>query len=65
MTIRNLNCLFNPVSVVFIGASPRSGSVGAVVTRNLFSGGFQGDIFLVNPKYETIEGHPVFPDAEG
>jgi len=65
MSIRNLNYLYSPRSVAFIGASSRPGSVGAVVTRNLFSGGFSGDIYLVNPNYATLESHPVYPDVAG
>jgi len=35
MSVRNLDRLFNPESVALIGASPRPGSVGAVIARNL------------------------------
>ena len=34
MTVRNLNRLFQPQSIVLIGASRREGSVGALVARN-------------------------------
>lgn len=57
MTIRNLNYLFAPRSVALIGASPRAGSVGATVMKNLMEGGFSGPIFLVNPKHAQIDGH--------
>jgi acetyltransferase len=35
MSIRHLDQLFDPASVAVIGASPRAGSVGATVWRNL------------------------------
>jgi len=63
MTIRNLDRLFDPASVVLIGASDRDGSVGKVVLRNLRGGGFKGDIALVNPKYRTIAGLPCHVDV--
>ena len=59
MSTRNLDKMMVPRSVVAIGASARPGSVGAAVTRNLLTGGFKGDIHLVNLKGGTIEGRPV------
>ena len=59
MSIRNLDRLMAPRSVVAIGASARAGSIGAAVTRNLLAGGFQGDIHLVNLKGGEIDGRPV------
>ena len=40
MSVRNLDKLFKPRSVVLIGASPRPRSVGAVIVRNLRRAGF-------------------------
>jgi acetyltransferase len=59
MSIRNLERLLSPRSVVVIGASPRPGSVGATVWRNLNGAGFTGPIQAVNPKYREIDGMPV------
>ena len=60
MTIRNLDTLFHPSSVVFIGASPRPGSVGYWTARNLLGAGFAGDIYFVNPRHSEVDGHPCF-----
>jgi acetyltransferase len=60
MTIRNLDFLLAPKSVALIGASPRPGSVGLITARNLATGGFDGSIWLVNPKHREIEGQPCF-----
>lgn len=54
MTIRNLSSLLAPQSIAFIGASPEPGSVGAIVTSNLISGGFDGPIWLINPHHKAI-----------
>jgi acetyltransferase len=58
MTIRNLDQLLAPKSVALIGASRKEGSVGLITARNLLHGGFTGPVWLVNPKYRDIEGHP-------
>ncbi|SFH82324.1 bifunctional acetate--CoA ligase family protein/GNAT family N-acetyltransferase [Modicisalibacter xianhensis] len=71
MSIRNLDVLFNPSSIALIGASNRPGSVGAVLARNLFEGGFAGPIMTVNPherairstlNYRSVAELPEVPD---
>ena len=62
MSVRNLDKLFAPRSVALIGATPRPGSVGAVVLRNLRRAGFAGELMLVNPHHHSIEGLIVHPD---
>ena len=56
MSVRNLDKLFKPRSVALIGATPRAGAVGAVVARNLRRAGLAGQLMLVNPHHQTIEG---------
>ncbi|APH74013.1 bifunctional acetate--CoA ligase family protein/GNAT family N-acetyltransferase [Aquibium oceanicum] len=63
MTIRNLEFAVRPRSVAIIGASVKPGSVGRVVTDNIVNGGFEGDIWPVNPKYGEVSGIPCYPDA--
>lgn len=60
MTIRNLDALFAPKSVVLIGASAEDGSVGKIIATNLKAGGFTGPVWLVNPKYSEIDGRLCF-----
>lgn len=60
MTIRNLEALFAPSSVAFIGASPEPGSVGRIVASNLVNGGLDGDVWLVNPRHAEIDGVPCY-----
>jgi acetyltransferase len=54
MGLYNLDRIFNPESVAVIGASQTKGSVGRAVTANLLDGGFGGELFPVNPKYESV-----------
>ena len=62
MSVRNLDKLLNPRSVALIGATPRPGSVGAVVARNLRRAGFAGELMLVNPHHQAIDGLTVCPN---
>lgn len=64
MTIRNLDFIFRPSSVALVGASKRPNSVGAVLTRNLLRGGFDGPIMPVNPRHRSIAGVLTYPDIE-
>ena len=63
MSVRNLDKLFKPRSVALIGATDRAGSVGAVLLRNLRRAGFAGELLLVNPHHQTLDGMPVYPDV--
>ncbi|MCP4144995.1 MAG: bifunctional acetate--CoA ligase family protein/GNAT family N-acetyltransferase [bacterium] len=63
MSTHNLKYLFNPKSVVLIGASKRPSSVGAVIAHNLLSSGFKGTVMMVNPRHEKIEGSTSYPDV--
>jgi len=62
MSVRNLDKLFKPEAVALIGATPRHGSPGAVLARNLRRGGFRGPLMLVNPHHRSIGGAPVHRD---
>ena len=55
MSVRNLDKLFKPQSVALIGATPRPGSVGAVVVRNLRRAGFAGAAAFFN----MVRGHTL------
>src|SRR5215469_2492011 len=64
MTIRNLDFLFKPKSLAFVGASERPGSIGSTVAGNLLRAGFRGQIAFVNPNRKTVLGQPCHPSAE-
>jgi acetyltransferase len=63
MTIRHFEQLFKPKSIAVFGASDRTGSVGATVTRNLLEGGFAGPIYPVNSNHEEVAGRRAFRDV--
>lgn len=64
MIIQDIEHFFDPRSVAFFGASPRHETVGYTIMRNLLEGGFTGDIWLVNPHYEELEGRRCYPDVQ-
>jgi acetyltransferase len=63
MTIRNLDAAFMPRSVALIGASERPGSVGLKLMQNLKEGSFDGPIWMVNPRRQTLGGEPCYPSV--
>jgi len=71
VSIRNLDALFTPSSIALIGASNRPDSVGAVLAKNLYEGGFAGPVMTVNPhetairstlNYRSVAELPIAPD---
>jgi acetyltransferase len=56
MTSRNLDAVFAPRSVALAGGSPRAGSVGRAILKNLRESGFGGPVSLVNPAHAEIDG---------
>ncbi len=61
MSVRNLEKLFSPRRVAIIGASGRPGSVGWTVLRNMIGSGFDGVVYPVNPKRESVQGVTAYP----
>jgi acetyltransferase len=64
MSTYRLTNLFRPRSVAVVGGSPRPGSVGHAVLRNLRAAGFDGPIGLVNRRHRGIDGVPAVARLE-
>ncbi len=64
MTIRNLDHAVHPRSVAVFGASPRAGTVGGILIRNIVEGGFGGEVWPVNPKHGEIGGRRCYARAQ-
>ncbi|MDX1597887.1 MAG: GNAT family N-acetyltransferase [Marinobacter sp.] len=59
MSTRYLESLFNPSSIVVIGASERADNLGGMVLRNLLGGGYPGQLLVVNQNdYDNVHGVP-------
>ena len=63
MKTHSLDRLFKPQTVAVVGASERETSLGRALMENLVKGGFEGEIYPINPNYPTILGLPAFPDV--
>jgi acyl-CoA synthetase (NDP forming) len=48
-------------SVAVVGASVKQGSLGRSMLEELERGGYEGEIFPVNPGYDDVLGHRCFP----
>ena len=56
LSSHHLEYLLAPQSLAVIGASDRTGSVGATVMRNLMAGGFRGPVWPVNLRHASVAG---------
>src|ERR1035438_2263147 len=56
MSTYRLANLLSPHSIALVGASPRQGSVGRAILRNIRKAGFKGDFGLVNSHHAEIDG---------
>lgn len=60
MTKQSMKKLFDPESIVVVGASERPGSLGGRILQALVKGGYKGQLFAVHPKSETVFGVPCY-----
>ena len=58
-----LECMLEARSVAVVGASVKEGSLGRQMMIELRRGGFDGEVFPVNPGYDEIEGYRCYPSA--
>ena len=59
-----LKPMFSPKSIAIIGASGDSTKISYKPVSNLREVGYEGEVYLVNSKYEEIAGYPCFPDIQ-
>ena len=64
MAVKTLQKIFRPQRITIVGVSNDPNSVGGITLRNLVSGGFQGVVYPVNPKYEAVMGIPCYKDVK-
>ncbi|MDT3707861.1 MAG: bifunctional acetate--CoA ligase family protein/GNAT family N-acetyltransferase [Thiobacillus sp.] len=58
-----LRPLFNACSVAVFGASEREDSVAGTLFRNLRHAGYEGEVYPVNPKHQTVYGERCYASA--
>lgn len=49
--------------LALIGASPRPGSLGQLLARNLVQANFRGPVYFVHPTASEVEGRPCYPNV--
>ena len=54
--------LLNPSSIVVVGGSDDVTKPGGKVLKNIIDGNFNGDLYVVNPKMDLIQGIQSFRD---
>ena len=55
-----MNRIMKPKAIAVIGASNEEGKIGNSVMKNLINGGYQGKIFPINPKSDTVLDLPAY-----
>lgn len=57
---KDLKGFFNPGSVAVVGASSNPAKIGYQILNNVIEGGFQGDVYPINPKDSEILGRTAY-----
>ncbi|MDX3661432.1 acetate--CoA ligase family protein [Streptomyces sp. ID05-26A] len=58
--LASMNRIMKPSAVAVIGASNEEGKIGNSVMKNLVNGGYQGEIYPINPKADEILDRKAF-----
>jgi len=58
--LTSMSRIMKPKAVAVIGASNEDGKIGNSVMKNLINGGYQGEIFPINPKADEILGKKAY-----
>jgi len=57
-----MTALLSPRSVAVVGASEQQGSLGQRLLTNLLTWGYEGRVYPINPRYQTLQGLRCYPD---
>jgi acetyltransferase len=58
-----MRAIFHPKRIAIIGASERPGFANSI-QRLILKGGYEGDVFGVNPRYESVMGCACYPTID-
>ena len=59
-----MNRIMNPKAVAVIGASDGEGKIGNSVMKNIINGGYEGELYPINPKADEILGKKVYKSVK-
>ena len=57
------NKLLNPQSILVVGGSDNIEKPGGKLLKNIIDGGYKGNIYVLNPSRETVQGTPSFANV--
>ncbi len=58
--MKNIDAIFNPKRVAVVGASNDASKIGHQIMKNIVEGGFQGEVFPINPKSAEVLGRRAY-----
>ncbi len=61
--LENLDCLFKPRSIAFVGATGAKVKWGFICFNNLLAGGYEGKVYPVNPGHRELLGLECYPSV--
>lgn len=64
MTKDGIKTLFNPSSIAVIGASQEEKHAGHAIFKNLIYGGYNGRVYPINPKYQSVMGSKCYQSID-
>jgi len=64
MNSKTLDKIFKPKSIAVIGASDKIGSAGYRIFRNLIGSGYNGVVYPVNLKRESVQGVQAYSNVD-
>ena len=59
-----MNRIMNPKAVAVIGASDGEGKIGNSVMKNIINGGYEGELYPINPKADEILGKKAYKSVQ-
>ncbi len=57
--------LINPSQIVVVGGSDDIHKPGGKILKNIIDSGFNGELFVVNPKKDSVQGIKTYSSVEG
>jgi acetyl coenzyme A synthetase (ADP forming)-like protein len=59
-----MNRIMKPKAVAVIGASDSEGKIGNSVMKNIINGGYEGELYPINPKADEILGRKAYKSVK-
>ncbi|MFO1120226.1 MAG: CoA-binding protein [Rhodospirillales bacterium] len=64
MTVANLEYLFRPRSIALFASDREARTIGGMMAKNLFLGGFDGPVMPVHPTEAAVHGVLAYPSVD-